>query len=498
MTVYNDVLDSRGTRAYDDVRAFLDAVDDAGELTRVSGADTAEDIGAITEITAWTPEHPMYLFSEIPGFDPGIRIAVHSFDSRRRMQLLYGFPDDLGRKELVAWWKQRLERYQPVAPRTVETGPVMEHVELGDEVDLTTLPAPIWHQGDAGPYLVTGGASVLRDPDTGALNVGCYRGMLYDRNTIGHHLAAGHHGQVIRDKYFERGVNCPIVVSLGHEPSFTLAAAENLGYGTDEFEFGGFVRGAPYEVITGPRTGLPFLAGAEVVLEGEILHPDHEPKRMEGPWGEGLGYYAAGNLQPPVRIHALYRRPDPIILGEPTLRFRNRGSAGSFSRAAQRWHMLERSGLEGIVGVGQHGPFLVISIKQYYSGQAMRIADFAMSGLADRPPRYLVLVDDDIDPTNRSLVDWAINTRCDPGDQIQIEHGRWGNAINPAGLTAEKRAIEDYSVGTAIIDACRPFRLRHEWDRLFKESDISESHRAHIAAKWGDRLGSIVAQPKPI
>jgi len=484
--------------AFDDLRSYLRRVGELGELVTVRAADTATEIGAITEITAWSPEHPMLLFEDIPGAERGYRIAVHSFDSYQRMRLLYGFPEGARGKELVAWWKERLGAYRPVPPVTVASGPVLENVLEGDDVDLLRFPAPVWHQGDAGPYLVTGGASVLRDPDTGELNVGCYRGMLYDRNTIGHHLAAGHHGQVIRDKYFARGVNCPVLISLGHEPSLTLAAAENLGFGRSEFEYGGFVRDAPYEVIPGPRTGLPMLAAAEAVLEGEILHPDMEPKRIEGPWGEGLGYYAAGFPQPVARVHAVYHRNEPIILGEPTLRFRNRGAIGSFARDAMRWHLLERSGLEGITGVGQVGPFLVIAVRQYYSGQALRIADFAMSGLADRPPRYLVLVDDDIDPANRALVEWAISTRVDPATQVHIQRDRWGNAINPAGLTPEKRMIEDYSIGTMIIDACRPFRWRKHWDKMFKTSDLDESLRLRMAEKWESVLGPIISRSKPL
>lgn len=482
---------------FPDLRAYLEKVDAAGELQHVRGANLEEEIGSITEITAWTPEHPMYLFEDIPGVRPGFRIAAHSFDSYRRLQLLYGFPDGLSSQDLVRWWKDRLHDYEPVPPVEVKTGPVMEVVQEGDDVDLLELPAPVWHAEDAGPYLVSGGASVLRDPDTGALNLGCYRGMVYDRNTLGHHLAAGHHGQVTRDKWFARGENCPILVSVGHEPSYTLAAAENVGFGDSEVEFGGFLRGAPYEMLRGPRTGLPMLASAEVVIEGEILNPAQSPKLVEGPWGEGLGYYTAGFPQPPIRVHAIYRRRDPIVLGEPTLRYRAHGRAGSFARAGRRWHLLEHSGLEGITGVGQVGPFLVIAIHQYYSGQVMRIADYAMTGLADRPPRYLVLVDDDIDPTNRPMVEWAIQSRVDPSTQVHLERERWGNAINPAGLTPERRAIEDYAVGTMIIDACKPFRWRHVWDRMFKESDIGDELRTKVAARWAPSLGPIMNEPKP-
>ena len=339
---------------------------------------------------------------------------------------------------------------------------------------------------------------MLRDPETGRINVGCYRGMVYDRNTIGHHLAGGHHGQVIRDKYFERGENCPVAICLGADPSFTQAGGENLGFGEDELDYGGFLRGAAYEVIVGPVTGLPFPASAEVVLEGEILHPDREPRRVEGPWGEGLGYYAAGFPQPPVRVHAVYYRNSPIVMGEPTLRFRDRGGAGGFTRAARQWRRLEQSGLEGIRGVGHVGPFLVISVKQYYSGHALRIADYAMVGLADRPPRYLVLVDDDIDPTNAKLVNWAISTRVDPAAQVHIQRGRWCNAVNPAGLTPQKRAIEDYALGTMIIDACRPFALRESWPSMFSTSDIGDEWRQATIEKWEHVLGDLVTAPKPI
>lgn len=484
-----------------DYRAYLNEVQRAGELRVVRGADLKSDVGGITEITAWTPEHPVVLFDEIDGYPAGRRIAVHSFDSYRRMQLIYGFPDGLRGRALTEWWADRLDlaaSSSPVTPVEVETGPVMENVLTGDDVDLHLFPAPMWHEQDGGPYLATGGASVLRDPDTGALNAGCYRGMVYDRATIGHHLAGGHHGQVIRDKYFERGENCPIVISLGNDPSFTLAAAENVGFGQDELEFGGFLRGAPYEVVRGPLTELPFPAGAEAVLEGEILHPDAEPKRSEGPWGEGLGYYASAFDQPAVRVHAIYHRDDPIVLGEPTLRFRNRGGAGGFAQTARRLHMLRRSGLEGIRGVGQVGPFLVISLKQHYAGHVMRVADYAMAGLADRPPRYLVMVDDDIDPTNPTLVNWAISTRVDPAAQIHIERDRWCNVINPAGLTPEKRRIEDYTLGTTIIDACKPFRWRPHWDAMFHRSDIDEDLRVRLAARWESELGSLITAPRPI
>ncbi len=70
-----------------DLREFLPAVDERGELKTVLGADLKSEIGSITEITAWSSEHPALLFDDIPGVRPGFRIAAHCFDSYQRMPL---------------------------------------------------------------------------------------------------------------------------------------------------------------------------------------------------------------------------------------------------------------------------------------------------------------------------------------------------------------------------------------------------------------------------
>ena len=92
------------------------------------------------------------------------------------------------------------------------------------------------------------------------------------------------------------------------------------------------------ELGQGIATALSQIAGDEL---------DVEPTRIEGPWGEGLGYYAAGFAQPVLRVHAVYHRDDPIILGDPTLRFKDRGLAAGFAQTARRWHMPRRRARAG-------------------------------------------------------------------------------------------------------------------------------------------------------
>src|SRR5205807_474373 len=84
-------------------------------------------------------------------------------------------------------------------------------------------------------------------------------------------------------------------------------ASNGLPWGRSEYEFAGYVKGAPLEVIRGPRTGLPLPANAELVIEGEVPPPQIE-QRDEGPFGEFTGYYSgAARPRPVIRVHAFYR-----------------------------------------------------------------------------------------------------------------------------------------------------------------------------------------------
>ena len=115
---------------------------------------------------------------------------------------------------------------------------------------------------------------MTRDPDSGYLNVGSYRYMLLSKNTMVAHIGSGHHGDVIRKKYWAKGESCPVAISLGQEPALFEASGTNLSWGVSEYGFAGWIRGAPVEVTRAITTDLPIPATAEVVLEGEMLSPE--------------------------------------------------------------------------------------------------------------------------------------------------------------------------------------------------------------------------------
>ena len=125
-------------------------------------------------------------------------------------------------------------------------------------------------------------------------------------------------------------------------------------------------------------------------------------------------------------------------------------------RAASIWSNLEMAGVTDVVGVWQHVAQLmtVVAIRQRYAGHAKRAALIAAAN--SYMGRLVVVVDDDVDPSNLADVMWAVTTRCEPAEQIDIVRNAWSSALDPRIPDEAKRAgITSHS--KAIIEAVRPF-----------------------------------------
>ena len=139
----------------------------------------------------------------------------------------------------------------------------------------------------------------------------------------------------------------------------------------------------------------------------------------EGPFGEFTGYYAAEARPGPVmQVTAIHFRDDPILLGSPPMK-PPRFHFGLPFRAATIWSNLEAAGVTDVTGAWQHVSQLmtVVALRQRYDGHAKRagLVAAAHSYMA----RIVVVVDDDVDPSNLADVMWAVATRCEPADRYR-------------------------------------------------------------------------------
>lgn len=465
---------------YKDLREFIDLVDGIGALRNIEGADAKFELGAITEVAAGSPECPALLFDKIAGFEPGFRIFSNATTNPQRAALALGLNPALRPIDLLKSWKQKRTKLERIAPLITQSAAFFENRFVGDGVDLYKFPVPTWHRDDGGPYIGSGSLVVTGDPDSDWINASIYRVQVHTRNLVTVQFDhQGRHGAIIAKKYWDAGKPCPIVIVNGQDPSLFIAGFEYLPEGYSEFDFAGAIKGQPIDIIKGPVTGLPIPAHAEIILEGMLLPPS-EMTLPEGPFGEFTGYYAADTRPAAVmRVDALYHRNDPILFGSPPLK-PPRFHFGLPFRAAAIWSNLETCGVTDVVGAWQHVSQLmtVISLKQRYAGHSKRAALIAAAN--SYMGRVVVVVDEDVDPSNLADVMWAVTTRCEPSDSVDIVRNGWSSSLDPRLQPAQKQSGAT-SHSKMIIDACKPFGWLHEFPRA---SALLPDEAAAVEAKW--------------
>jgi 4-hydroxy-3-polyprenylbenzoate decarboxylase len=378
-------------------------------------------------------------------------------------------------------WKARSKSLNPLAPQAVPDGPIFEHAQHGDDVNLMAFPAPKWHERDGGRYIGTAAVTITRDPNDGSVNIGTYRVMLVDRNHAAIFIASGKDSYRHRQKYFTQGRSCPVAISFGHHPVIFLVGSFVVPPEFSEYDYAGALLNEPIQVVEGPLTGLPVPAYAELVMEGEIL-PDQ--KTPEGPFGEWTGYYASGQRQEYlVEAKALYFREAPILLGSPPSKPPSETTwARNLIRSAELEESLARMGVPDVKAAWFHPAggsrfLIVVAIRQRYPGHAKQTAlAVTSSQIGAFLGRYVIVVDEDIDVTDLNEVMWAVTTRGDPERSIEIRKGCWSSVMDPA---LRKGSPELNS--RALIDACRPYEWMAEFPPVV---GTSPELMAKVLVKW--------------
>jgi UbiD family decarboxylase len=470
-----------------DLRAWLSEVRASGELKDVYGADWNLELGAISELNVKREGSPALLFDRIPGYPEGFRVLTCTTSSPGRLSSILRVGDAGSHHGLVQKlrgrpraWQEAAARYDPVV---VESGPALEHVQRGEEVDLYTFPSPLWHELDGGRYIGTGCSVVTKDYDSDWVNVGTYRVMVHDRRTVGLDMVPGKHGAIQYDKHVKAAQPFPVAIVLGADPLGYLISGIEVPFGMCEYNYIGAILGEPVSVVRGELTGLPFPAASEIVLEGHALPGD---ERIEGPFGEFHGYYPGkAATAPAVIVERIYYRNAPILLGSPPAKPPNDYSySKAVMRSALLFDALAAAGVPDVKSVWAHEiggarMFNVVSIRQRYAGHAKQAGHILnQCGVGAYMSRYSVVVDEDIDPANLQEVMWAVATRTDPEIDIDIIKRGMGSKNDPMSIAYRYQA--PFS-SKAIIDACRPFEHLADFPLV---AEASRELQEKTKAKW--------------
>ena len=476
-------------KSVEDLRDWLARVDAMGELVRVSQpVNRDEEMSGIAYLVAKQNPSPAILFDCAKGFEKGAIGARHLWNilgpSRKRIALTLEEPAETPIVELIRRTKDKLKRR--VSPREVarNEAPIYENSILGKDIDLDQLPIPQHWPLDGGRYAGTGDAVITRDPDTGHLNIGTYRMMQQGKAQVGLYLSPGKDARLHIARAWQQDKPIAVAAAWGIDPLFMLVGSQTFPKNVSEYEFAGGIKGGPIPVVRGRTTDLLLPANAELVIEG-MIRPNSV--KAEGPFGEFPGYYGRPEAGCPlVDITAVHYRSNPILTNALMADYPSCEQSGFFSviRSAKIWDDLDRLGIPGIAGVYSHpaaaGGFgmTVISLEQRHAGHAAQ----ALALAAQVPggayyTKWIIAVDDDVDPTDMDQVIWAMASRCNPIEDIDILRNTWSTWLDPTQNPPEKRPYGS----KALINACKEHR---HLPVFAKRTALRKEVYEEIAARW--------------
>ncbi|MDT3699983.1 MAG: UbiD family decarboxylase [Thermincola sp.] len=488
--------------AFSDLREWIAAIEKREQLVTIRNqVDWNEEIGALTRLTG-EKAGPALLFENIKDYEKGrcTRVFTNGLASPGRVALALGLPENSTDREITVGMKDKFRLRIP--PTVVESGPVKENIVKGEEVNLYDFPVPLWNAEDGGRYINTMCGIVTKDPDTGLMNIGMYRGMITGKNTIGVLLAMSQHWGHHFAKYRARGEEMPVAVVYGWDPTLFIAASTPVFHpDCSEYEITGGLRGESVPLVKCETSDLMVPAGAEIVVEG-FISADPGTFIQEGPFAEYTGYYA-GESTPKhvIRVECITHRNDAIFAGTV-----EGGIPGklvepyywmAYSKCAVVWDYLEKSGVPNILGVWNKPVSrctnVRVQIKTAYRGHAQQVAHCIWgSTLMNYTGKMVTVVDEDIDVYSDDAVDWALAYRlnADMGD-IMICHGSIGSMLDPS-VPLDLRNSVKYGMGKwapVLLDATINWELEIQPQYGNKRypsvsSIISEQARELVTRRW--------------
>lgn len=341
----------------------------------------------------------------------------------------------------------------PVAPQVVKDGPVKEVMQLGDEADLRSLPVPIHHEDDAGPYIAAG-VCIIKNSDGQSVNMGMYRFMVSNAREGGMFINPIHHGGELLRQAEMKKEPLEMAVVVGHHPAFAIASQNNEPLGTDDYALAGGLLGEPLLLVPAETLSFPVPAMAEIVIEGEILPG---VRKDEAPFGEYTMNYGMKRKSPVFRVKAITHRRDYIFHDIIPASREHVGLWIIPSKEANLYKKIKavfptvKSVCLPLNGSGYHA---YVCIEKVRDGDGKNVL-LTLLG-SEYMIKHAVVVDDDVDIHNDDEVLWAISTRVQADQDVFIIPGARSSVLDPSSYGLDSLFSGEGMVTKVGVDATRP------------------------------------------
>lgn len=461
-----------------DLREYLDVLTDIGEVQAVAReVDWNLEIGAIIR-RCYETGAPAPLFERVKDYPPGFRVlgapagvSRQAGLSLARIALSLGLEPHSTAREIVEKLAAANDE-RPLPPREVESAKFQENVLTGDDVDLYKFPTPLIHAGDGGRYINTYGTFVAQTPDKRWTNWSIARAMIVGKTKMSGIVSPAQHIGMIHQMWVDKNEPMPFALALGCAPAIPFVSGMPLPAWVNEADFIGGYLGEALEVVKCRTIDLQVPSGAEIVIEGFLSHTE---AAREGPMGEYAGYMPQdkGAYQPVYNVTCIQHRDDPILpvvaAGEPV---EENHTAWGIPNSAQVLYELRKAGVAATfawIPLESAIHWLVVTMPRDWRTRLKvnkaddlirRIGDTIFSSKAGGGIPKIIVVNDDIDPTNLPELVWAFATRSHPGrGEIFFD----GKAVDPLVAYLDKSEKKTAITNKVIYNCLTP----DEWgDRV--------------------------------
>ena len=274
--------------------------------------------------------------------------------------------------------------------------------------------------------------------------------MLTGKNRLGVSLHSRRRMYEFHRRAEAKGESLPAAITLGIHPlhymgSMVFAYPPNVR----KFEIIGGLFGEPYRLAKTGVQDLEVPAGAEIIIEGEILANVHEP---EGPFSEFTGYASYRSTQNVFVAHRIRMRRDAMYHSVASGMSQDHILVSCVTREGEILNTLRRN-LPNVIAVHvPHrtcGAFLaIVKMKKSSQGEPQQAIMAALG--TEFYTKYVIVVDEDVDIFDMNDVMWAVSTRVKAEKDIVFIPGAKGAILDP---TSDP---ETFTVTKMGIDATRP------------------------------------------
>ncbi len=433
--------------------------------------DQRFDMTAIVFELERAGKNPVVMLERVDGYD--MPVVTNVAANRRLLAASLG----VAPRDLPNAFRERCQKYIPC--ETVAQAAWNDVVIEGDDVDLTKLPITLQFTVDGAPYITAGQISA-RDPKTGVDTTGFHRLMLKGKNRLGVSLHSRRRMYEYHRRAEEAGKSLPAVIIIGTHPlhymgSMVYAYPPNVR----KYEIIGGLFGEPYRLATCGVDDIEVPAGAEIIIEGEILAGVHEP---EGPFGEFTGYASYRSTENVFVAKRVRMRGDAMFQSVTSGMSKDHILVSCITREGEIFNALKRN-LPNVRAVHvPHttcGAFMAfISMKKTAEGEP-QMAVMATLG-TELYTKYVIVVDDDVDVFDLNDVMWAVATRVQAEKDIFFIPNAKSAILDPTSQP------KNFTVTKMGIDAA--VQAGHDFAERLVISDQQRERGTRILANAGMNL----------